>query len=78
MELPAILGGAPVREDKIYYGRQWVTEEDIDAVDDILTEQVDVQSLVNDGEKSVELVLPENINLRDGVTSVTIKYSSAE
>ena len=53
-------------------------EEDIDAVDDILTEQVDVQSLVNDGEKSVELVLPENINLRDGVTSVTIKYSSAE
>ena len=36
MELPAILGGTPVREDKIYYGRQWVTEEDIDAVRKVL------------------------------------------
>ena len=27
-ELPALLGGTPVRKTKIYYGRQWVTEED--------------------------------------------------
>lgn len=36
MEKPAILGGTPVREDKIYYGRQWITEEDIQAVADVL------------------------------------------
>ena len=36
MEKPAILGGKPVREDKIYYGRQWVSEEDIAAVADVL------------------------------------------
>lgn len=32
----AIEGGAPVRSDKLYYGRQWVTEEDIRAVTDVL------------------------------------------
>ena len=36
MELPAILGGTPVREDKIYYGRQWITDEDIEAVKNVL------------------------------------------
>ena len=36
MELPAILGGKPVREDKIYYGRQWISEEDIEAVRKVL------------------------------------------
>ncbi|MCR4792189.1 MAG: UDP-4-amino-4,6-dideoxy-N-acetyl-beta-L-altrosamine transaminase [Lachnospiraceae bacterium] len=36
MELPALLGGTPVREDKIYYGRQWVTDEDIEAVRKVL------------------------------------------
>lgn len=36
MELPAILGGKPVREDKIYYGRQWISEKDIEAVREVL------------------------------------------
>ncbi len=36
MELPAILGGKPVREDKIYYGRQWISDEDIEAVKNVL------------------------------------------
>jgi len=36
MDLPAILGGTPVRDEKIYYGRQWISEEDIKAVADVL------------------------------------------
>ena len=36
MEKLAIQGGSPVREKKIYYGRQWVTEEDIEAVANVL------------------------------------------
>ncbi len=36
MEIPAILGGTPVRDNKIYYGRQWVSEEDIAAVSEVL------------------------------------------
>ena len=31
-ELPALLGGEPVRKEKIYYGRQWIGEDDIEAV----------------------------------------------
>ena len=30
--LPAILGGEPVRKKKIYYGKQWVTQEDAAAI----------------------------------------------
>ncbi|MCR5618755.1 MAG: UDP-4-amino-4,6-dideoxy-N-acetyl-beta-L-altrosamine transaminase [Lachnospiraceae bacterium] len=37
MELPAILGGKPVRDEKIYYGRQWISDEDIEAVNNVLT-----------------------------------------
>ncbi len=36
MEKLAINGGYPVRESKIYYGRQWIEEDDIKAVEDIL------------------------------------------
>lgn len=36
MEELAIKGGAPVRSEKIYYGRQWIDEEDIQAVADVL------------------------------------------
>ena len=32
----AIKGGKPVRENKIYYGRQWIGEDDIKAVSDVL------------------------------------------
>ncbi len=37
MEELAINGGQPVRKDKIYYGRQWVIQEDIDAVAKVLS-----------------------------------------
>ena len=36
MEKLAILGGTPVRSEKIYYGRQCVDEEDIQAVARVL------------------------------------------
>lgn len=36
MEKLAILGGEPVRNDKIWYGRQWIDEGDIAAVVDTL------------------------------------------
>jgi len=36
MEKPAILGGTPVRDSKIYYGRQCIGEDDIKAVADVL------------------------------------------
>lgn len=36
MEKLAIKGGTPVRSEKIYYGRQWVDEDDIKAVEGVL------------------------------------------
>lgn len=36
MEKLAIHGGFPVRSGKIYYGRQWVDEDDIEAVSEVL------------------------------------------
>ncbi len=37
MEKPALLGGKPVRANKIYYGRQWIDADDVKAVSDVLT-----------------------------------------
>ena len=36
MERLAIKGGIPVRSGKIYYGRQWIDETDIQAVATVL------------------------------------------
>ena len=36
MEKLAIHGGKPVRENKIYYGKQLVDEDDIKAVEEVL------------------------------------------
>lgn len=36
MEKLAIKGGYPVRGGKIYYGRQWIDEEDIESVSEVL------------------------------------------
>ena len=36
MEQLAILGGTPVRTEKISYGKQWIDEDDIAAVADVL------------------------------------------
>ena len=32
----AIHGGEPVRSEKIYYGRQWINEDDVKAVSETL------------------------------------------
>lgn len=37
MEQLAIKGGAPVRNNKIFYGRQWIDEKDVEAVSKVLT-----------------------------------------
>ncbi|GFI50365.1 GDP-perosamine synthase [Lachnospiraceae bacterium] len=37
MERLAINGGTPVRKTKLYYGRQWIDEEDVRKVDEVLT-----------------------------------------
>ncbi|WP_026664622.1 UDP-4-amino-4,6-dideoxy-N-acetyl-beta-L-altrosamine transaminase [Butyrivibrio sp. FC2001] len=37
MDKPAILGGTPIRKDKIYYGSQCITSEDVEAVSKTLT-----------------------------------------
>ncbi len=37
MERLAIDGGVPVRKERIYYGRQWIDEEDVKAVSQVLT-----------------------------------------
>ena len=36
MEKLTIKGGYPVRESKLYYGRQWIDEDDVKAVSDVL------------------------------------------
>lgn len=36
MDKPAIIGGTPVRENKIFYGRQWIDDDDIQAVASVL------------------------------------------
>lgn len=37
MDRLAVDGGMPVRTEKIYYGRQWIDEEDVKAVSEVLT-----------------------------------------
>lgn len=50
MERLAIDGGVPVRKDKLFYGRQWVDEEDVKAVSNVLT-----SPLITCGPKNVKL-----------------------
>ena len=37
MEELAIFGGKPVRENKIFYGRQYIDQADVDAVAAVMT-----------------------------------------
>lgn len=37
MEKLAICGGEPVRKEKIFYGKQWIDEDDVKAVSEVLT-----------------------------------------
>lgn len=50
MDKLAIYGGTPVREEKIYYGRQWVDHSDVEAVNRVLT-----SDLITCGPKVEEL-----------------------
>ena len=49
-EIPAILGGTPVRSEKIYYGRQWINEDDVKAVGETL-----LSDYITTGPKTAEL-----------------------
>ena len=37
MDKPAIAGGTPVRDTKLYYGHQFVDQADVKAVEEVLT-----------------------------------------
>lgn len=55
MEKLAIYGGSPVRTEKIYYGRQWIDEEDIAAVAATLrTDFITCGPKVDEMERSLE------------------------
>ena len=64
MEKLAIDGGTPVREEKIYYGRQWIDEEDIKAVAETLR-----SSFITCGPKVTELerALSDYVGAEHGV-----------
>jgi len=54
MEKLAIHGGTPVRENKIFYGRQWVDDDDIRAVSDVLSgDYITCGPMVNELEKNL-------------------------
>ena len=36
MEKPAIMGGKPIRQEKLYYGHQYIDDKDIEAVTEVL------------------------------------------
>ncbi len=50
MEKLAISGGTPVRDNKIFYGRQWIDQKDVEAVVETLT-----STLITCGPKVIEL-----------------------
>lgn len=55
MERLAIRGGFPVRSSKIYYGRQWIDEEDVQAVADTLrSDYITCGPKVNEMERELE------------------------
>lgn len=53
-------------------------KEDIENVEEVLTESVSLDVLKKDKKLSAQLLLPEKLKSRDNVNSVTVKYSSAQ
>ena len=53
-------------------------EEELSGIEEIKTTRVSVNTLINAGSVSVDIRLPENLKLRDDVSSVTIKLNKAE
>ena len=55
MEKLAINGGYPVRQSKIYYGRQWIDEDDVKAVTEVLrSDLITCGPKVEEFERSLE------------------------
>ncbi len=56
MDKLAIDGGYPVRNNKIYYGHQWVDEDDVQAVTDILrSDYLTCGPMVSEMERALEI-----------------------
>ncbi|MCR5848675.1 MAG: UDP-4-amino-4,6-dideoxy-N-acetyl-beta-L-altrosamine transaminase [Lachnospiraceae bacterium] len=57
MDIPAILGGSPVRDTKIFYGHQCIDDEDIKAVEEVLrSDFLTCGPKVNELEKTLEKI----------------------
>lgn len=60
----AVKGGSPVRASKIYYGRQWIDEEDVAAVSEVLrSDYITCGPQI----REMERMLEENTGARHGV-----------
>lgn len=53
-------------------------EEDIEAIEEIQTEPVSLDQLRREGTVNVGIKLPENVMLRDNVTTVTVKLDASQ
>lgn len=53
-------------------------EEDIEAIEEIQTESVSLAQLRREGTVNVGIKLPENVMLRDNVTTVTVKLDASQ
>lgn len=57
MDIPAILGGSPVRDTRIFYGHQCIDDEDIKAVEEVLrSDFLTCGPKVNELEKTLEKI----------------------
>lgn len=53
-------------------------EDDIEGIEEIYTERVSIEKLRSDGAVNVGIRLPEDLKLRDNVTTVTVKLNKAQ
>ena len=66
MEKPAICGGKPVRETKIYYGHQYIDDADIQAVVEVLkSDYLTCGPKINELEEKLNNMNEEIKELRD-------------
>lgn len=65
MEKLAIQGGSPVRTQKIFYGRQWVDEGDVKAVESVLvSDYLTCGPKVQEMERTLENIQELSMQLR--------------
>lgn len=53
-------------------------EKDIEQIEEIMTQKISIETLRNEKIVNADIMLPENLKLRDNVTFVTVKLSNAE